>query len=194
MKITVCTLVLVAVAIMASGGSSAPVLPGLGCAGGLTRFVCVKCTETCRLSSCCLFLNLASVRRHIAASKSCKDARLGFRAIQVQARAGDVIARGGGAAGPAPTIRHQAPGAQTRRFTVTIYIYMDSFIAFTPAFRSEPHSEGVDYANSMQKIASSRHVCTFFKSVWNGLYLYVLVYTLNYKIIVKYIVVHTRMF
>ncbi len=34
MTSTVCTLVLVAVAIMASGGSSAPVRQGLGCAGG----------------------------------------------------------------------------------------------------------------------------------------------------------------
>ncbi len=140
----VCTLVLVAVAIMTSGGSSAPVRPGLGCAGGVTRFVCVKCTETSQLSSCSLYfrLNWASVRRHIAASKACKDARLGFWAIQVQALAGDVMAGGGGAAGQAPTIRHQAPGAQTRRFTVTIYIFMDSFIAFNLAFRSEPVLKG----------------------------------------------------
>ncbi len=128
----------------------------------MTRFACVKYTETGQLSSRSLFLNWASVRRHIAASKSCKDSRLGFRAIQVQALAGDVMAGGGGAAGAAPTIGHQAPGAQTRRFSVTIYIYMDSVIAFTPAFRSEPRSEGVDSANSMQKIAGSRHICTFF--------------------------------
>ena len=141
---TVCTLVLVAVAIMASGGSSAPVRPGLGCAGGVTRFVCVKCTETSQPSSSSLYLRLnwASVRRHIAASKECKDARLGFRAIQVQARAGDVMAGCGSAAGPAQTIRHQAPGAQTRRFTVTMYIFMDSFIAFNQAFSSEPVPKG----------------------------------------------------
>ncbi len=141
---TVCTLVLVAVAIMASGGSSAPVRPGPGCAGRVTCFVCVKCTETSQLSSCSLYLRLnrASVRRHIAASKACKDVRLGFRAIQVQALAGDVMAGGGGAAGPAQTIRHQAPGAQTRRFTVTMYIFMDSFIAFNLAFRSEPVLKG----------------------------------------------------
>ena len=123
MTSTVCTLMLVAVAIMASGGSSAPVSQGLCCAGCVTLFVCVKCTETSQLSSCSLYLRLnwASVRRHIAASKACKDARLVFRAIQVQARAGDVMAWGGGAAGPAPTIRHQAPGAQTRGFTVTCF-------------------------------------------------------------------------
>ena len=94
MTSTVCTLVLVAVAIMASGGSSAPVRPGLGCTGSVTRLVCVKCTETSQLSSCSLYLRLnwASVCRHIAASKACKDARLGFLAIQVQARAGDVMA------------------------------------------------------------------------------------------------------
>ena len=164
MTSTVCSLVLVAVAIMASGGSSVPVRPGLGCAGRVTRFVCVKCTETSQLSSSSLYLRLnqTSVRRHIAASKACKDARLGIWAIQVQAWAGNVMAGDGSAAGPAPTIRHQAPGAQTRRFTVTMYIFMDSFIAFNPAFRSEPRTEGVDSANSMQKIAGSRHVCTFF--------------------------------
>ncbi len=98
MTSTVCTLVLVAVAIMASGGSSAPVRPGLGCAGGVTRFVvCVKCTETCQLSSSSLFLNRASVSWHIAASKACKDARLGFLAIQVQAREGNAMAGGAAA-------------------------------------------------------------------------------------------------
>ncbi len=61
MTSTVCTLVLVVVAIMASGGSSAPVRaapadagPGLGCAGGVACFVCVKCTEASQLSSRCL--------------------------------------------------------------------------------------------------------------------------------------------
>ncbi len=144
MTSTVCTLVLVAVAIMVSGGSSAPICQGLGCASGAIHFVCVKCTETSQLSSCSLYLRLnqASIRRHIAASKACKDARLGFRAIQVQARAGDVMAGGGGAAGQALTIRHQAPGAQTRTFTVTMYMFMDYFIAFNPAFRSEPILKG----------------------------------------------------
>ncbi len=134
----VCTLVLVTVAIMASGGGSAPVRQGLGCAGGVTRFVCVECTETSQLSSCSLYLrlNLASMCWHIAASKACKDACLGFLAIQVQALAGNFMAGGGGAVGLAQTIHHQAPGAQTRRFTVTIYIFMDSFIAFNLAMIS----------------------------------------------------------
>ncbi len=104
------------------------------------------------------------------------------------------MAGGGSAAGPVQTIRHQAPGAQTRRFTVTIYIFMDSFIAFNLAFRYEPHNERVDSANSMQKIVGSRHVFTFFEPVWNGLYTYILIYMLNCRIIVKYIVAHTSMY
>ena len=47
-----------------------------------------------------LFLNRASVRRHIAASKHCRAADLGYREIHVEAWAGDVMAGGGGAAGP----------------------------------------------------------------------------------------------
>jgi hypothetical protein len=62
------------------------------------------------LSSCCLFLNRASVRRHIAASKHCCAADLGYREIHVEALAGDVMAGGGGAAGPPPDVRHQPPG------------------------------------------------------------------------------------
>ena len=122
MTSTVCTVVLVALAIMASGGSAASSSaaagepgPGRGRCGpgfGVTRFICVKCTETGQLSSHGLFLNRASVRRHIAGSKPCNAAQLGFREIQVRARAGDVMAGGGGAAGPAPSIRHQAPGEE----------------------------------------------------------------------------------
>ncbi len=93
----VCTLMLVAVATMASGGSSAPVCSGLCCTGRVTCFVCVKCTETSQLSSHSLHLRLnwASVCWHIAASKACKEASLGFWAIQVQAWAGNVMAGGG---------------------------------------------------------------------------------------------------
>ena len=35
---------------------------------------------------------------------------MGFREIQVEARPGDVMAGGGGTAGPAQEIRHQSPG------------------------------------------------------------------------------------
>ena len=58
----------------------------------VTRFICVKCTQTWQLSSHCLFLNRVSVRRHIAASKPCKDSKLGFREFHVQARAADAMA------------------------------------------------------------------------------------------------------
>jgi hypothetical protein len=94
MTSTVWTLVLLALAaIMASGAQAAAMSggPGVcGLAGGLcvTRFICVKCTETGQLSSHSLFLNRASVRRHIARSKPCFQANLGFHEIHVQARAG----------------------------------------------------------------------------------------------------------
>ena len=57
-----------------------------------------------------LFLNRASVRRHIAASKKCRAADLGYREIHVEALASDVMAGGGGAAGPPLDVRHQPPG------------------------------------------------------------------------------------
>ena len=87
--------------------------PGRGDAGAgrLTRFVCAHCTATGKLSSRGLFLNRAAVRRHIAASKPCHAADAGIRTIQVEeARAGDVMAGAGGAAGPAPDVRHQPAG------------------------------------------------------------------------------------
>ena len=77
---------------------------------GVTRFVCAHCTATGELSSRGLFLNRASVRRHIAASQACRAANLGVREIHVEARAGDVMAGAGGAAGPAPDVRHQPAG------------------------------------------------------------------------------------
>ena len=81
-------------------------------AGRVTRFVCAHCTSTGQLSSRGLFLNRAAVRRHIAASKPCHAADAGIRTIQVEAaRAGDVMAGAGGAAGPAPDVRHQPAGA-----------------------------------------------------------------------------------
>ncbi len=82
---------------------------GLGC-GSVSRFVCVQCTSTGKLSSLCLFLARAAVRRHISATKSCREAGLGFREVHVEAQAGDVMAGAGGAAGPGPDIRHQPPG------------------------------------------------------------------------------------
>ena len=46
---------------------------------GVTRFICVKCSQTRQLSSHRLFLNQASVRQHIAHSKPYFEAQLGFR-------------------------------------------------------------------------------------------------------------------
>ncbi len=66
----------------------------------MTRFVCAHCTSTGQLSHRGMFLNLASVRRHIAASKPCREANLGIREIQVDARAGDVMAGGGARRAP----------------------------------------------------------------------------------------------
>ena len=78
--------------------------------GRVTRFVCAHCTSTGELSHRGMFLNRASVRRHIAASKPCRDARMGIREILLEAWAGDVMAGGWGAAGPAPDVRHQPAG------------------------------------------------------------------------------------
>ena len=84
--------------------------------GGVTRCMCALLLIAPQpagpgpLPSRGLFLNRASVRRHIAASKNCRAADLGYREIHVEARAGDVMAGGGGAAGPPPDVRHQPPG------------------------------------------------------------------------------------
>ncbi len=68
------------------------------------------CTLTGEFSHRCMFLNRASVRRHIAASKPCRDANMGIREILLKAWADDVMAGGGGAAGPAQDVRHQPAG------------------------------------------------------------------------------------
>jgi len=109
------TLLLAAVAVMAAKASDLPggppSCPGLG-GQRVTRFVCAHCTSTGLLSSRCLFLNRGAVLRHIAAAKHCREADMGIREIQVEARAGDVMAGAGFAAGPAPYVRHhwQPPG------------------------------------------------------------------------------------
>jgi hypothetical protein len=96
------------IAIMLSAGPPATGA-GLGCSA-VSRFVCVHCTSTGKLSSRGLFLAWAAVRRHISATKSCREAGLGFREVHVEVRACDVMAGAGGAAGPAPDVRHQPPG------------------------------------------------------------------------------------
>ena len=79
-------------------------------AGRVPRFVCTHCSSSGMLSSSGLFLHRAAVLRHISASPACRAAKAGIRTIQVEARAGDVMAGAGGAAGPAPDVRHQPPG------------------------------------------------------------------------------------
>ena len=82
-----------------------PAGPG---SGRVTGYVCAHCRAAGELFG--MFLNRASVRRHIAASKPFREANLGIQEIQVVARAGDVMAGGGGAAGSAPDVRHQPAG------------------------------------------------------------------------------------
>ncbi len=91
--------VVASIAIMSSAGPPATG-GGFGC-GAVSRFVCVHCTSTGKLSSRGLFLARAAVRRHISATKSCLEAGLGFREVHVEARDGDVMAGAGSAAGPA---------------------------------------------------------------------------------------------
>ncbi len=101
----------------------------------------------------------------------------------------EVMAGDGGAAGPAPSIRHQAPlaGARTRRgsSSVLMYIYIHYNTANIPASRSVSRNVGVINARSMQKIAGSRPVCTFFEHVQNGLSAYVLVRTGLYQYVLS---------
>jgi hypothetical protein len=71
------------------------------------QWLVLQCSETGQLFSLGLFLSRAAV---IAASKPCRAAKLGIRQIQVDVRTADVMARAGGAAGPAPDVRHQPEG------------------------------------------------------------------------------------
>ena len=90
---TLLVAIVTSITIMSSAGPPATV-GGLGC-GAVCRFVCVYCTSTGELSSRGLFLALVAVCRHISATKSCREAALGFREVRVEARAGDVMAGAG---------------------------------------------------------------------------------------------------
>ena len=125
---SVCTLLLTAVALMASR-ASVPAGPdseqGRAATRTLTRFVCAKCSATGQLSSRGLFLSpsLAAVHRHIAASRPCSAAKMGIREIQVDVRTSDVLAGAGGAAGSAPVVRHQPEGTVQRECRIeSIYL------------------------------------------------------------------------
>ena len=97
-------------AAMASMAGPGPSGPDAVPPAPVRRFVCVHCTATGHLSSRGLFLHRSAVLRHIRGSKPCFAADLGYKEIHVEARAGDVMAGAGGAAGPAPDVRHQPPG------------------------------------------------------------------------------------
>ena len=113
MMFIVWTLLLAA---LAFAGMQVPVSESAGApgradaAGRVTRFVYMHCSSSGMLSSRSLFLHRAAVLRHISASPACRAAKAGIRTILVEARAGDIMAGAGGAAGPAPDVRHQPQG------------------------------------------------------------------------------------
>ena len=78
--------------------------------------------QTGQLSSQGLFLSLAAVNRHISHAKACRNAGMGpgYREMPIQVRTVDVMAGGGGAAGPAQSIRHQEPGNLAENATCTL--------------------------------------------------------------------------
>ncbi len=79
-----------------------------------------RCTSSGELFHSCMFLNRASVLRHIAATKPCRGANMGIREIQLEALAGGVMAGGGGAAGPAPGV-HQPRQVTCWQKSKTVY-------------------------------------------------------------------------
>jgi hypothetical protein len=79
----------------------------------VSPFVCEHCTSTGKLSSRVLFLSRAQVHRHINASPACKAAGLGSRELYLEARADDVMAGVGGAAGPAQAINSSSSDSCT---------------------------------------------------------------------------------
>ncbi len=108
---TLLAAVVTSITIMSSAGPPATG-GGLGC-GTVSRFVCVHHGIAPPPASCpvgSLFLAPAAVRRHISATKSCREAGLGFREVHVEARAGDVMA-GAGGGWPERVAVGGAPGA-----------------------------------------------------------------------------------
>ncbi len=64
---------------------------------------------TLRVTCQGLFLSRAALKRHISHAKACCNAGMGSRDMPIQVRAVEVMAGGGGAAGPAPSVHHQEP-------------------------------------------------------------------------------------
>ena len=150
--------------------------PGGPCVGRVTLFVCAHCTSTGELSHRCMFLNRASVNRHIAATKPCREAKLGIREIQVEARAGDVMAGGGGAAGPAraPDVRHQPAEILTRTLIpCRMLIRYEHWLS----------SGLVSLAVCIRFTVRILRLCTFFRNV---LYAHIPAYTSIYQHIPAY--------
>ena len=174
------TLLLAAVAVMAAKASDLPGGPpscsGLG--GQVTRFVCAHCTSTGLLSSLGLFLNRGAVRRHIVAAKHCREADMGIREIQVEARAGDVLAGVGDAAGrPAPDVRHQPPGDMARAVPQISFRYHPEHLKSTDVLTHI--AKRLDHTDTMHEVVSSNPtMMQFFENV---LYQYILVCAGTYK-------------
>ena len=180
------TLLLAAVAVMAAKASDLPggppSCPELGLGGPrVTRFVCAHCTSTGLLSSRGLFLNRRAVRRHIAAAKHCREADMGIREIQVEARAGDVMAGGGGAAGrPAPDVRHQPPGDMARAVPQISFRYHPEHLKSTDVLTHI--AKRLEHTDTMHEVVSSspivmqlfRNVLYKYIRVCAGTYWYIL--------------------
>jgi hypothetical protein len=139
MSVTI-SLLLAAVASVIMASVQVPVSAAAGpagpSAGRVTRFVCAHCTSTGELSHRCMFLNRASVRRHIAAMKQCTEANLGIREIQVEAQACDVMGGGGGAAGPAQDVRHQPAGDVQAEIPTNILIPCGKWLEYPQSWSS----------------------------------------------------------
>ena len=77
----------------------------------ISRFVCVGCESQGEFRHTYASRRGASI--HASKTPVCRRLGLGIREIRVPAgSAADVMAGGGGAAGPAPDVRHQPPGTQ----------------------------------------------------------------------------------
>ena len=172
------TLLLAAVAVMAAKASDIPARPparpGLG--GRVTRFVCAHCTAkglSLLLSSRGLFLTRSAVLRHITAAKHVSEADMGIWEIQVEALAGDVMAGGGGDAGPAQDVRHQPPGDMARAVPQISFKYHQELLKSTDVLTHI--AKRLDHTDTMHEVVSSNPI--IMKNFQNILYKYILVYT-----------------
>jgi hypothetical protein len=147
--------------------------PGRGARGG------PHCTSTGELSHSGMFLNRASVRRHIAATKPCREANMCIREILLEARAGDVMACGGGAAGPSPDVRHQPAGDVQAEIRNNIVIPCRTLLEHQHSWSSGLDSLAVCMRFRVRILVS----CTF---CLNVLYAHILAYTVIYRRILSY--------